>query len=100
MGGWYRRYREWAHANADRPTSVALAAGAGALGAGLISASRLFGWSWSAILGWVCVVGGPLAALDAWGAARHRGRHAEAWVRLGVILAVAAAGAWLSFRAR
>ena len=99
MLGWYRRYRRWAHENADQRTSVILAAGAGALGAGLVSASNLFGWRWQTLLGWVCVVGGPIAALDAWGAARHRGRPAEGWVRLGVILLLAALGAWVAFGA-
>ncbi|MCL4753274.1 MAG: hypothetical protein KJ015_24155 [Myxococcales bacterium] len=97
MRKWYRRYREWAHENADQRTSVALAAAAGALGAGLLSACRIFGWRWQPVLGWVCIVGGPIAALDAWGAAKHRGRPAEARARLVVILMLSAAGAWVAF---
>ncbi|MCK6534739.1 MAG: hypothetical protein L6Q84_17340 [Polyangiaceae bacterium] len=100
MLDWYRRYRKWAHASADQRANVVLAAGAGALGAGLLSASRIFGWRWQPMLAWLCVVGGPIAALDALGAARYRGQPAEGWARFGVILVLSAIGAWVGFAAR
>ncbi|MFO0568083.1 MAG: hypothetical protein U0263_20655 [Polyangiaceae bacterium] len=97
MLGLYRAYRRWAHENVGPKQSVWLGACAGALGAGLVSASHIFGFRMTTILGWLCVVGGPIAALDAFGAAVYRGRRAEGWVRLLLILAICATGAAVAF---
>lgn len=78
---------------------VAVGALAGTVAAILISLTRLLGWtpSWPSILGWFCLIAGPLAALDAWGAAMYRGRPREAWARLILVGVLFAAGAWVFF---
>ncbi|MBK7586149.1 MAG: hypothetical protein IPI67_38945 [Myxococcales bacterium] len=97
MLDWYRRYRKWAHEEWDQRASVAMAACAGAAGAGLLSLWHIMGWSWRPLLGWVCLIGGPIAAFDAWGAAMYRGRAGEAWARSALIVVISLGAAWVGF---
>jgi len=83
----YRRYRIWA-SQLNQTAIVILSVSAAMIGVVALSLAGPDGrpvifWK---ILPWLALVGGPLAAFDAWGAAAFRGHAREGIVRAAIIL--------------
>lgn len=98
---WYRRYHAWATEDGgSRGTWLGLTVGAvigGAFGFAF-NLVRLFAGDEIAyavfldVLGWMMLVGLPIAALDAWAGGVMRGQRVAPWVRLVVLTGVGVIG--------
>ena len=85
----HQRYRNWAARLGQGPI-LAISVGASMVGVLVMSFAgpEFRPVIVSRVLPWFALIGGPLAAFDAWGAAMHRGRAQEGIIRALGILAM------------
>jgi hypothetical protein len=96
----YARYRTWA-SHFGTGSGVVIGAAAAGVAALVLAFAGRDGrvWIFHNLLPWFALLGAPIAAFDAWGAAVWRGRPREGAVRALVIIALmwgVAAWAWTS----
>ncbi len=82
----YGRYRAWA-SRFDPRASTAIGSAFAMVGLALVSVKGSTWALWS-FLPWLAAVGGPLAAIDAYGAAAHRGVPSHGIARAIFLLAI------------
>lgn len=83
MNNAYKRYRKWATKFGQKQVMLL----GGAMGAVGYAVILIFGVEKVLpILPWFAFIGGPIAAFDAWGAANHRGKPIEGFVRAMIII--------------